>query len=88
MPRVTAINGGAACYVLSGSPPGMDFGELSRLAAVNSPSAAEEPSPYARRLAAQALAARSPMMIHGAIVLPLTTRGIIDASAISRFSTP
>ena len=33
-------------------------------------------------------AARSPMITHGAMVLPVVTRGMIDASAIRRLSMP
>jgi hypothetical protein len=33
-------------------------------------------------------AARSPMTTHAAIVLPVVTRGIMDASAIRRFLSP
>ena len=33
-------------------------------------------------------AARSPTMTQGAIVLPVVTRGMIDPSAMRRFSTP
>ena len=33
-------------------------------------------------------AARSPITTHGAIVLPVVTRGIIEPSAIRRLSTP
>ena len=33
-------------------------------------------------------AMRSPMITHGAMVLPVATRGMIDPSAIRRFSIP
>ena len=35
-----------------------------------------------------ASAARSPMMMQGAMVLPVVTRGMIEPSAMRRFSTP
>jgi len=38
--------------------------------------------------ASRTSAARSPMMTHGAIVLPVVTRGIMEPSAIRRFSMP
>jgi hypothetical protein len=33
-------------------------------------------------------AARSPMMMQGAMVLPVVTRGMIEPSAMRRFSIP
>jgi hypothetical protein len=36
----------------------------------------------------KASAARSPMMMQGAMVLPVVTRGMIEPSAIRRFSIP
>ena len=39
-------------------------------------------------LASRTSAARSPMMTHGAIVLPVVTRGMMEPSAIRRFSMP
>ena len=36
----------------------------------------------------KASAARSPMMMQGAIVLPVVTRGMIEPSAMRRFSIP
>jgi len=36
----------------------------------------------------KASAAHSPMMMQGAMVLPLVTRGMIDPSAMRRFSIP
>jgi hypothetical protein len=36
----------------------------------------------------KASAARSPMMMQGAMVLPVVTRGMIEPSAMRRFSIP
>ena len=36
----------------------------------------------------KAAAARSPMMMQGAMVLPVVTRGMIEPSAMRRFSIP
>ena len=43
---------------------------------------------YAAWVARMASAARSPMITQGAIVLPVVTRGMIDPSAMRRFSIP
>ena len=49
-----------------------------------------QPAPGASAPAAQvsAAAARSPMITEGAMVLAVVTRGMIEASAIRRFSMP